>query len=427
MPWRHLSMDFIEPLPPSNSYNSILVIFVSKFWRHLTTQLGIKLNLSTAYHPQTDGQTERVNQTVEQYLRVFTSYNQDDWDTLLPQASFHYNNSLHSTIRFTPFFANFGYHPRWADELRNADVTVPDAVRVASSLLEIHSQCSANIALANKRYAAAYNKKHSAGPVLEVGDLVLLSMENMKTMRPSNKLDYRNAGPFKVLTKTSSHAYQLDIPPDWHRFDIFPVSLLRPYHPPLFPNQPNHPSPPPPLDNDDTVPVYRINYFLASRNNSETGRLEYLVQWQGLEGTAEQCSWQSPQDLTDDPLFSQAVDQFHRSRPNQPSSDIPPPRPRFHKAKPKPTPTPTSTADFSPANLSTPPTSSSSPPNPIATPNPTTSTPTTNPKLPFRPKQPSNWKGWKLELDAPKENLPTPHDGPTSRSGRPLHRKVPRD
>ena len=85
--------------------------FIAKFWQSVTDKLRVKLNLSTVFHPQTDGQTERVNQSVEHYLRVFTSYNQDDWSTILGQASFAYNNTYHTATKLTPFFANFGYHP----------------------------------------------------------------------------------------------------------------------------------------------------------------------------------------------------------------------------------------------------------------------------------------------------------------------------
>jgi hypothetical protein len=67
--------------------------------------------MSNAFHPQTDGQTERQNQTMEQYLRAFTNYEQDNWVETLPLAEFAYNNSMHASTRFTPFFANYGYNP----------------------------------------------------------------------------------------------------------------------------------------------------------------------------------------------------------------------------------------------------------------------------------------------------------------------------
>ncbi|MBW0514848.1 hypothetical protein O181_054563 [Austropuccinia psidii MF-1] len=154
-PWFCLSMDFITQLPLSNSFDSILVIverfskmavfiptmssitsldlahlfinnifskhglpsiivsdrgplFVSSFWTNLCQQLKISRDLSTAYHPETDGQAERVNQVVEQYLWMYFSYHQDDWNIWLPLAEFAYNNSVHSSTKQSPFFTDYG-------------------------------------------------------------------------------------------------------------------------------------------------------------------------------------------------------------------------------------------------------------------------------------------------------------------------------
>jgi len=85
--------------------------FASNFMRDLNRLLGIKANLSTAYHPQTDGQTERINQEIEQYLRLFTNYRQDDWAEWLPLAQFNYNDKVHSSTGYSPFFLNYGCHP----------------------------------------------------------------------------------------------------------------------------------------------------------------------------------------------------------------------------------------------------------------------------------------------------------------------------
>ena len=71
--------------------------------------MGIKRNLSTAFHPQSDGQTERLNQTLEQYLRTFINYDQDDWIQLLPLAEYAYNNSVTAPTKMSPFYANYGY------------------------------------------------------------------------------------------------------------------------------------------------------------------------------------------------------------------------------------------------------------------------------------------------------------------------------
>jgi hypothetical protein len=88
--------------------------FISKFWWHLLSLFKIICTLSSSYYPQTDGQTERTNQRIEQYLRCFISYQQDDWATILHFAEFSYNNSVHSSTKVTPFFAYSGHHPRWS-------------------------------------------------------------------------------------------------------------------------------------------------------------------------------------------------------------------------------------------------------------------------------------------------------------------------
>ncbi|KAJ1037513.1 hypothetical protein NDA10_006061 [Ustilago hordei] len=163
-PWGSISLDFIEGLPPSKkydskTYDSILVIvdrltkfailapthktvtakqtavllygrmvrlfgypdhmvsdrgrqFISGAWKAFAEQMGVKHSLSTAYHPQTDGQTERVNQVIEQYLRMYCNYEQNDWANLLDTAAFVYNNTVHNSIGVSPFFACYGWNPK---------------------------------------------------------------------------------------------------------------------------------------------------------------------------------------------------------------------------------------------------------------------------------------------------------------------------
>jgi len=322
-PWAEISMDFIEELPSSNDYNSILVVvdrltkwaifiptttrlnapnlaelfiqhvvsqhglpksivsdrgskFISRFWRQLTDKLGIKLNLSTAYHPQTDGQTERVNQVLEQYLRVFASYNQDNWSTLLAQASFAYNNSRHAAIELSPFYANFGYHPRWVNEITSTEgVDVPEATRIAASITELHRFCSANIAEANRGYAKAYDAKRNETSEYQPGDEVLLSLENVRTLRPSKKLDIRNAGPYTVTDRVGSHAYRLRLPGTMRIHNVFHVSLLRPYHAPTYPGQATAVPGPVEIDSEGEE-QFAVANIINSRNNARTGRLTIL-------------------------------------------------------------------------------------------------------------------------------------------------------
>jgi len=108
--------------------------FKSDFWMSLMGLLGVKHKMSTAFHPQTDGQTERVNRVLEEYLRHYVSPSHDNWDELLPLAEFAYNNSVHEAVRETPFFLNSGVHPR-----------LPGAVRTQlTATVRCKSLCRAN-------------------------------------------------------------------------------------------------------------------------------------------------------------------------------------------------------------------------------------------------------------------------------------------
>lgn len=274
-------------------------------------------------------------------------------------------------------------------------------------------------------------------------------MENIKTTRPTKKLDIRHSGPFRIRAKISSHAYQLDLPSEWRIFDIFHVSLLRPFTPPLFDSQIPTPSPPIELSEDVTIPIYQVANILNSCNNSSTGKLEYLVEWAGREGTTEQVSWQLPSELADNGADI-AIAEFHERYPAKPSIDTSPPRPRRppdrHRKKhpqassssnppplvPISSPTSSTSTPSHPTAPHTPPSeqpsnqlSSSSPNNSQNLIPPTTKTPTSSrpPNVSFRPKQPANWKGWALVPELPSV-ADSVYDGPTSRSGRPIKPKT---
>jgi transposase InsO family protein len=107
--------------------------FASKFWRRLFKLLGVDIGLSSAFHLERDGQTERTNQTLEQYFRCTVNYQQDDWLALLSQAEFAYNNTTHASTGISPFFANYGFHPRFSFEIPGDSVN-PSAEERATRL-----------------------------------------------------------------------------------------------------------------------------------------------------------------------------------------------------------------------------------------------------------------------------------------------------
>src|SRR5467141_332717 len=159
--------------------------FISRFWRSLCQLLSIKAHLSTAYHLETDGQTERVNQILEQYLQIYINYQQDNWVNFLPLAEFAYNNTSHSETMVTPFFANKVFHPKL--EVSLASVVLDAAHSVASDLKELHQYLHDQIAHALKKYAVHSASYRLLIPPFSVGDTVWLDFHNVRTTHPSKK------------------------------------------------------------------------------------------------------------------------------------------------------------------------------------------------------------------------------------------------
>ncbi|KAJ1597950.1 hypothetical protein NDA14_000045 [Ustilago hordei] len=249
-PWGSISLDFIEGLPTSKkydskTYDSILVIvdrltkfailapthktvtakqtavllyghmvrlfgypdhmvsdrgrqFISGAWKAFAEQMGVKHSLSTAYHPQTDGQTERVNQVIEQYLRMYCNYEQNDWANLLDTAAFVYNNTVHNSIGVSPFFACYGWNPKaHPDTPQRLGVNDPGRFEYLMDGKERCKYLQEQIREAQCRSVNQYNRKHK-DIEFKVGDMVYINRRNWKTRRPTPKLDTRFAGPYPV-------------------------------------------------------------------------------------------------------------------------------------------------------------------------------------------------------------------------------------
>ncbi len=341
-PWTSLSMDAIVKLPLSGPYDSIMVIvdrltkmshfipftekgfdspelaklfqknifrlhgipkdivsdrgptFNSKFWRAFTAGLGIKCNFSTAFHPQSDGQTERVNQTLEQYLRIFCDYEQKNWADLLDVAEFTYNNTEHSTTQHSPFYANTGVNPLHPATILNPDGTpvVPNVTRTLESVQQIHKELQDNIKAAQANHAKYYNRKaKDPQGLFKVGDLVWLNRRNIKTRRPSRKLDQHLLGPYRILQQiTDRPVYKLDIPPRYRIHDTFHASLLEPHHP-GHPGQQQGTPPRIEIDGEEEFILEKIR----DGQQDKDGNWEYLVQWDGY--SEEHNSWEPIEEV----------------------------------------------------------------------------------------------------------------------------------
>ena len=191
----------------------------------------MKRRLSTAFHPQTDGQTERQNQGLEQYLRTFASSEQANWAGLLPLAEFAYMNSEHSTLGISPFYCMYGYNPdiNFEPEDRPIGEEIPAAKDRVKSLHEMRLTLADRWRRITESSQKAYNKKHDPKSY-NVGDLVMLNTKNLKLKRPSKKLTPRFVGPFKINDKIGTQAYRLFLPTSYRIHPTVHVSLLEPYH-----------------------------------------------------------------------------------------------------------------------------------------------------------------------------------------------------
>ncbi len=168
-------------------------LFASLFWGSLMSQLGIQLKLSMAYHPQMDGQTKWVNQCIEQYLRNYCSYQQDDWVKWLGVAEFHYNNLIHESTHISPFYANYGFNLSFSFPHLQQSLT-PASSDLLSHLSTIQSELKAKLKLAQETVKLKYDVHRAPALTFYIGDFVMLSWWNIKTSHPSGKFDLSEIG-----------------------------------------------------------------------------------------------------------------------------------------------------------------------------------------------------------------------------------------
>ena len=187
--------------------------FVAAFMKELYRLLGIEATTSTADHPQTDGQTERVNQELEQYLWIFVGERQDDWYTLLPLAEFFYNKHIHSSTQQTPFLLDTGRHPRMGFEPHQPPSRFEAVNEFTDWMKDTLEKAKSALAKAKDDMAQYYNRRCSPALTFSPGDMVYLDSEDIQTTRPSKKLLHRRLGPYPVERRVGKYAYRLVLPP----------------------------------------------------------------------------------------------------------------------------------------------------------------------------------------------------------------------
>jgi transposase InsO family protein len=353
-PWEEITIDLIGPLPPSKGHDAILVVvdrftkmirliatetsltskglaelyrdhiwklhgiprkvisdrgpqFASTFMKNLCKALGTLRSLSTAYHPQTDGQTERINQEVETFLRHFCTVEQDDWASWLAVAEFQYNDKAHSATQHTPFYLNYGRHPWKGDAHREpSQPAVEDFVK---DLERARSEVKGALEEARDRMRTNYDRHRNQARTYQPGDKVFLEATNISTTQPSKKLAAKRYGPFAIKEKIGDGAYRLDLPSNWAIHPVINEMLLTPYHSPAFPNQQTQENWIPDIVGEEEE--YEVEEVRDSRRKGRG--IQFLVHWKGYPD--EEDTWLPKSQLSN---ATEAIQEFSKRFPEKP-------------------------------------------------------------------------------------------------------------
>ena len=262
--------------------------FTSSMWAELMESQSIKMCLSSAYHPQSDGQTERMNRVLEDNLRHYVAPNQEDWDEHLPWAEFAMNNAFNHSIQDTPFRIVYGKDPEHPATVRRTGAEHnPAAKQLRMQIQSGIERAKAAMLNAQQRYKAYADKKTS--PLqLKVGDRVLLSTKNLRSRaQGAMKLMPRFIGPFPVEECVNDQAFRLKLPASMRLHNVFHVSLLEPYR------EDGSYQPPPATVFIDGDIRYDVAEVLDARSTGS--RRQFLVRWEGYG--PEHDTWEDEKNL----------------------------------------------------------------------------------------------------------------------------------
>ncbi|KAL0162325.1 hypothetical protein M9458_041721, partial [Cirrhinus mrigala] len=357
-PWSHLAIDFVTDLPPSNGYTTILSVvnrfskacrfiplpklpsaletaevlcnwvfrlyglpediisdrgpqFTSRLWATFFRLLGVNVSLTSSYHPQANGQIERLNQELTRFLRTYCQNRQEDWNRYLFWAEYAQNSLRKPSTSLTLFQCVLGFQPPlfpWSRE--------PSELPAVNSWFqnseETWNQAHVHLQGAVRRTQAQADRKRRPNPPYEPGQWVWLSTRDLRLHLPCKKLSPRYVGPFKIIKQITPVSFRLELPGDYRISPTFHVSLLKPAGDPEGVEDLDEAAsqgPPPVVDGSEEV--YRVNTILDSQRRR--GQLQYLVDWEGFG--PEERSWVASGDILDPSLTTD----FHTNHPDRPA------------------------------------------------------------------------------------------------------------
>ncbi|KAI2664272.1 Transposon Tf2-9 polyprotein [Labeo rohita] len=319
-PWSHIALDFVSGLP-SSAGNTVILTVIDRFskaahfiplpklpsakgtalTREFCRQIGATVSLSSGFHPQTNGQAERVNQILGRLLRTLAAHNPASWCENLRWAEYAYNSLPSSATGLSPFHACLGYQPPVFSS-QEVEASVPSVQALISRCRRTWRKVRQALCQTRKRTRRAANRHRSRAPRYVCGQRVWLSTRNLPLQPPSRKLAPKFIGPFSVVKVLNPVAVRLRLPNCLRRVHpVFHVSCIKPVIRP--PSRPSPPSPPVIVKNPS---VFKVKKLLAVRPRGRG--FQYLVDWEGYG--PEERSWIPARDILDRSL----IDDFLRSR-----------------------------------------------------------------------------------------------------------------
>ena len=263
--------------------------FAVELTKELNRMLGIETRLSTAFYPQTDGQTEHMNQELEQYLRFFVDHRQKDWLEWLTLAEFAVNNKVHTTTKVSPFMANYGRELRMGGDIRKRG-KVEKAMEFVERMKKVHEEAEAALKKAQEDMKRQTDKRRKETKDWKKGDRVLLSTKDLVFKeRLARKLVDQYIGPYTIEEIISTNAVKLQLPTLMRIHPVVNVSRIVRYKKQVEGQRKEEGKP----IEVEGVKEWEIEKILNKRKIR--GVEKYLVRWKGF--IVEYDTWEKKEDL----------------------------------------------------------------------------------------------------------------------------------
>jgi len=277
--------------------------FAAELTKELNRMLEIKMKLSTAFHPQTDGQTERMNQELEQYLRFFIEHRQKDWPEWLAAAEFAINNKVHTVTKVSPFMANYGKEMRIGGDIRKKG-RVESATEFVERMKKVHEEAEAALRKMQEEMKRYVDRGRKETEVWKKGDRVLLSTKDLVFKeRPMKKLMERYVGLYVIEEVVSSNAVKLRLPNSMRIHPVVNVSRIVRYKEQVKGQKKEKAK----LVEVKEVEEWEVEKILNKKKMREVEK--YLIRWKGF--MAEGDTWERRENLNN---AEELIEEFERGR-----------------------------------------------------------------------------------------------------------------